>query len=65
LPVSLSQTRDLEMVFPWEDGPAPLLSNKPKEADCGHGDEPCGKPRPPLQHGVIAQQALKPFDSID
>jgi hypothetical protein len=40
-------------------------SNKPTEADRGHGDEPCGKLRPPRQHGVIAQQALKPFDRVD
>ena len=39
-------------------------SNKPIETDRGHGDEPCGKLRPPRQHGVIAQEALKPLDRV-
>ena len=45
-------------------GGAPL-SNKPTEADRCHRDEPCGKLRPPRQHGVISQEALKPFVRVD
>ena len=45
-------------------GAAAQSSNKPTEAYRRHGDEPCGELHPPHQHGVIAEEALKPWIAL-